>query len=47
MSSGKNFDLAVFCIIAVRNDIGLKRYAIHRDLGVMRSFDHSISWLFL
>ena len=43
LSKGKNLDLAVFCIIAVKNDIGLNKYAIHKDFGVIKSFAQSIS----
>lgn len=42
-SNGYNSFLAVTCMIAVKNDIGLKRPEIQRDLGVTKSDDHYYS----
>lgn len=43
-SSGKLFYLAVTCMIAVKNDMGLKSPGIQRDFGVKRSEDQVVSY---
>jgi len=41
LSRGKTFCLAVFCIIAVKKDMGLKRCEISKDLGVIKLLDQA------
>jgi len=41
LSKASPYSLAVFYMIAVKKDIGLKRYAMHREGGVARSLVHS------
>jgi hypothetical protein len=40
LSNGNIFYLEVFCIIAVKKLIGLNKYEIQRDLGVVNYPDH-------
>lgn len=47
LSSGKTFSLEVTCMMAVKYDIGLNKYEMHRDFGVSRSLDHFYSWAHL
>ena len=40
LSKGSVFYLAVFCIIAVKKDIGLNNNEICKDFGVSKVVDH-------
>lgn len=45
LSRGKPSYLAVFYITAVKNDIGLNKYEMHRLLGTTISLDdHSVNY---
>lgn len=43
LSRGRTFCLAVFCMIAVKNDIGLNKCEIRSDLGVISVDDQFYS----
>ena len=47
LSNAIPFVLAVNCIIAVKKDIGLKRYEMLKLKGVIKSLDQLISYVFL
>lgn len=47
LSRGNPLALAVFYIIAVKNDIGLNKYEIQTDFGVIKSFVQSYNCKFL
>ncbi len=47
LSRGNPLALAVFYIIAVKNDIGLNKYEIQTLFGVIKSLVHSYNYKFL